>query len=131
MRDRAHSVLILDDEQAVRESLAYYFEDCGWRVLSAESAEDALNVISRDSVDGMVVDIRLPDMNGNDFICVASKLFPTLASVICTGSPEYRVPIEVETLPQVSDQVFTKPVLDLAPLEEELHRMVALFFAKP
>ena len=58
------SVLVLDDEGVVRESLADYFEDCGWRVWQAASAEEALELLASESPGGVLVDIRLPGMRG-------------------------------------------------------------------
>ena len=50
-------MLILDDDQAVRESLVDYFNDQEWRVLSAATAEEALKVLERETAAGAVMDI--------------------------------------------------------------------------
>jgi CheY-like chemotaxis protein len=114
------TVLILDDDNAVRDSLIYYFEDRGWSVLPATSAEEALDILQHKMPDGAVVDIRLPGMDGNEFIRLACKIHTCLAYVIVTGSPEYRLPEDVRTMPPVSDNVFSKPVVKLHLLEEAL-----------
>ena len=66
-------ILILDDEQAVRDSLIDYFEDRLWKTCPAESAEEALGLIASESFSAAVVDVRLPGMDGNDFIRQALK----------------------------------------------------------
>lgn len=118
------TVLILDDDDAVRESLTAFFEDRGWRVLPAVSGEEALEVLDRESPDGSIVDIRLPGMDGNEFIRQAIRKCSCLAYVIVTGSPEYRLPEDVMTLPPVSDIVFAKPVVRLERVEEALLRQI-------
>ena len=117
-------VLILDDDDAVRESFQYYFEDLGWDVRVAETAEIALEVVQQDPPGAVVVDIRLPGMDGNSFIVELEKTHPDIACVICTGSPQYQPPKSVVARPQVFDQIFAKPVRDLRQLAESLEQHI-------
>lgn len=48
MTEDVPRVFILDDDDAVRESFQYYFEDLGWDVRVAETAEIALQVVQHD-----------------------------------------------------------------------------------
>ena len=43
-----NTILILDDEQAVRQSLVDYFEDILWNTVQAESAEEALELLKQE-----------------------------------------------------------------------------------
>ena len=117
-------VLILDDDEAIRESFVDFFEDRGWNVLSTGTAEAALGLAAHTRPDGAIVDIRLPGMDGILFICTVSRIYPTMACVICTGSPEYYPPDDVVSLPQVSKKVYTKPVANLIALEETLRGQI-------
>ncbi len=117
------TILILDDEQAVRESLADYFEDRLWQTLSARSAEDALDLLAPEPPSAAVVDVRLPGMDGNDFIRQVLKLNIPMALVICTGSPAYMVPPDLLGRPGVSERLFKKPITRLSELEEEILRI--------
>ncbi len=114
--------MILDDDEAVRESLMYHFEDRGWRVLPAAMVEGAFDVLACETPNGAVVDIRLPGVDGNDFIREVCRRNISMAFVICTGSPQYRPPDDIAALPQMSEQVFAKPIVDLAELEKSLRR---------
>jgi len=87
MSEQPQTVLILDDDDDVRRSLVEFFEDREWRVLWAATLEDALEVLESESPDGVVVDIRLPGMDGNGFIRSVSKTYPDLSYLICTGFP--------------------------------------------
>ncbi|MDM8521866.1 response regulator [Desulfococcaceae bacterium HSG8] len=118
------SILIIDDEQAVRDSFADYFEDRLWLPIRAESAEDALDLLETESPDAAVVDVRLPGMDGNDFIRKAYPLNPETAFIICTGSPEYLVPPDLMEVPCVSDRLFKKPVTRMDNLEKEIIRTI-------
>ncbi|MCP4753023.1 MAG: response regulator [Proteobacteria bacterium] len=120
MTKQTRTVLILDDDEAIRRSLVDHFEDRDWRALPAETAEDALKMLEYEDPDGAIVDIRLPGMDGNAFILQAHRLKPEMAFVIATGSPAYRPPEKVLALPCVSRVVFAKPIRDLSDLEATL-----------
>ncbi len=96
------SILILDDEQAVRQSFVDYFEDKLWLPVQAESGELALELLKEQSVAAAIVDMRLPGMDGNSFIREACRRGHSMAFVICTGSPEYHVPDDMLARPCVS-----------------------------
>lgn len=61
-------ILIVEDEDFLRSSLADFLEDHGYVVLTAPNAENGLEQLAHDHPDVCIVDIRLPDMNGNEFI---------------------------------------------------------------
>lgn len=130
MTAEQRTVLVLDDEKVVRESLVDYFEDSGWRVLPAVSAELGLEILGRERVDGALVDMRLPGMSGDAFIREAHRLRPGMAFVVVTGSPEL-CPSGgsrelAEGLPGTSGRIFEKPIQDLEELETELWRQIEL-----
>ena len=57
-------VLIIDDEEGIRESLTGIFEDEGYTVLTASSGEDALNILKEQSADLILLDVWLPGIDG-------------------------------------------------------------------
>ncbi|MCK5682846.1 response regulator [bacterium] len=120
----AMTVLILDDDAAVRESLMAFFEDREWQVLSAPTGEDALQIVKNNQIDCVIVDIRLPGMDGNAFIMKLNITHPELACIVCTGSPEYDSPDEVKALLQVSRTVFIKPVINMKLLEDDIYSQI-------
>lgn len=118
------TVMIIDDEEIIRQSFCDFFEDHLWCSIAAQSGEEALTLLDQASPHGAIVDIRLGGMTGNDFIRQATRHKPQMGFIICTGSPEYDIPADVRELPGVSPQVFTKPINDLSLLEEELCRLI-------
>jgi len=124
MIESIKTILILDDEPFIRQSLADHFEDHLWRPLQAESGEQALELLKEESPDGAVVDIRLMEMNGDTFIFKAHRMKPKMAFVICTGSPEYEIPDDLLKLPGVSRHIFRKPVTNMAEVEKDLLRLI-------
>lgn len=57
-------ILIVDDEEGIRESLAGIFEDEGYGVITASSAEEALGIINEQSPNLVLLDIWLPGVDG-------------------------------------------------------------------
>ena len=57
-------VLIVDDDDAFRETLAETMEGLGHAVMSAASGRDALDVLSRERPDAVFLDHRMPGMDG-------------------------------------------------------------------
>lgn len=58
------SVLVVDDEQSVREALRDILEDSGYRVELASNGREGLDMIDRANPDAVLLDIRMPEMDG-------------------------------------------------------------------
>ena len=119
------SVLVLDDEKAIRESLAAHFEDDDFKIFTAASAEQALAILERNRVNVVIVDLRLPGLDGTQFVQAAYARWKNVAFIVYTGSSEYRLEANLQSIPQVSRTVFYKPVRDLSILSDEVKRMAA------
>ncbi len=61
-------LLLIDDDEWVRDSLRLFFESEGCQIVALETAEEGLNVTARRHFDIIIVDYRLPGMNGLEFI---------------------------------------------------------------
>jgi len=125
MDQTKNSILIVDDELYIRQSFIDYFEDRDWQVFDAESGEAALELLKTRISSAAIVDIRMTGMDGETFIRNASKKYPDMIFVICTGSPEYETAEDIRQCPNVADQVFGKPVTNIDKLEMTLKDMLA------
>ncbi len=121
----SHTVLVLDDDTYVRESIAMALEDSGFTIYQAESAEIAFKVLNTVQVDLVVVDLRLPGMDGIEFIGSALKLWSFLKFIVYTGSPEYKIPVELENAVRVSNMIFLKPISNSDVMVAEIKRMLS------
>jgi len=79
------SVLVVEDEQALREAITYGLEDDGFAVVQAADAADARSRLHAFAYDALVVDLRLPDAGGLDVLDDALMRFPTLRAIVMTG----------------------------------------------
>ena len=112
------TILVVDDEQFIRRSMSDFFEDEGFVVLTAESGEDGIEVLREKTVHLCTVDMRLPGMDGNDFILKAHAINPTCRFIIYTGFMDYNLPQEFKAIGISKDHVFQKPIEDLQVLVE-------------
>lgn len=112
------SILVIDDEASIRESLSAYLEDRDFQVASANSAEEALVMLQQRHFDLAVVDMRLPGESGDAFILEAAEMFPDLRYVIHTGSVEFQLTRELAAQGIRSGDVYLKPLQDLSLLVE-------------
>ncbi len=93
MRPDNISILVVDDEPMLRRSVADYLSDEGrFVVQTAADAEEGLELLARRKVDLCLVDLRLPGLNGIDFMVRAQALDQGLRFLIHTGSPEELLP---------------------------------------
>ncbi len=113
-------VLLVDDEVSVRDNLQTYLEDEGFLVTSTASGEEALDALDRQVFGVAIVDMRLPGISGNDFIRRAIPRAEQLHFIIHTGSLEYQLPGDLQTLGLSPADVLLKPVGDLGELTRRL-----------
>jgi two-component system, NtrC family, response regulator HydG len=102
------SILIVDDEPVVRESLEQWFADEGYRVVVAGSGKDALQAVGRGSFDVALLDIRMPGMDGMELQGRLHDTEPDLPIIIMTGYAS--VETAVQSLKQGAYDYITKPV---------------------
>ena len=110
-------VLIVDDEEMIRENLKAYLEDEGWRVAAFEAVAPALRWL-REGIPYQIciMDMHLPDMDGNTAIRALHQLYPEMEFLIHTGSSSYSLPDDLRALGLNDDRVYQKPLNDMAPL---------------
>jgi DNA-binding response OmpR family regulator len=88
-----NNILIVDDEPIARQSLSDILRLEGYNVVSVASGEAAVDYLRNYAVDLMIVDLKMPGMNGLDVIQVANQLAPDAQIILLTayGSMESAV----------------------------------------
>jgi DNA-binding NtrC family response regulator len=79
------SILVVDDEKVVQESLLRWFGDYGYDVQVADGGKPALALLAEQSFDVMLVDIRMPGMDGLELLDRVKEGAPTTVVIIMTG----------------------------------------------
>jgi two-component system response regulator HydG len=79
------SIMIVDDEKIVRESLFHWFNKIGHAAETAESGAEALKKLKRRSFDILFVDMKMPGMGGLELLGRIRESYPDTAVVIITA----------------------------------------------
>ncbi len=90
-RERARTVLVVDDEQGVRDVCRSILRKEGYTVITAPDGADALNLISKSKtpVDVVVLDLTMPRKDGVETLREIRKTHPSLPVIISSGYTEH------------------------------------------
>lgn len=80
-----HNILIVDDEQDVLNSLGRVFRNPKYKVYAFDDATSALSALPEIKPDLIVSDMRMPKMDGAEFLCHAKDLRPMTPRILLTG----------------------------------------------
>ncbi|UCF16588.1 MAG: sigma-54-dependent Fis family transcriptional regulator [Phycisphaerales bacterium] len=78
-------LLVVDDEDIMRESLCDWLSSVGYKVLTAKCGAEALRIIKQKKVKIMIADLIMPGMNGIELMKKARAIVPTISTVIITA----------------------------------------------
>ncbi len=85
-------ILVIDDEEDVREVLRLHLESAGYNVLEAENGEVGINILRSEdnmiNVGLILCDIRMPKVNGVECVDFLKKEAPGVPVVMVTGYPD-------------------------------------------
>ena len=119
-------IMIVDDDAAVRETLAELLEDDGYRSIVAGNAAEALRILRREAaIDALVTDLTMPGDDGIELIRKAREINSTLPAILLTGYAEQltsmaptagghfhvlRKPVHIDRLIEQLQLLVVKPV---------------------
>jgi signal transduction histidine kinase len=104
-------ILTIDDDQSVRESLANFLEDFGFEVLQAGDGEEGLDVFAAHRPDLVLVDLRMPRMDGLQVLARVRETAPEIPIMVVSGAGDIRD--VVEALRRGAWDYLVKPIQDM------------------
>ncbi len=108
MKRNPHSILVVDDEAIVRDSLGKWFTEEGYDVSVAENGSAALDILSNRTFDVIFLDIKMPGMSGLELQRKIREFSPDATIVIITAFAS--VDTAVEALKDGAHDYITKPI---------------------
>lgn len=81
-------ILIVDDEEHIRELIRFYLDKEGFSVLEAENGEEALSIVENEYIDLAIVDIMMPVMDGFDFVEAMREFKEDLPVIMLTAKSQ-------------------------------------------
>lgn len=79
------AILIIDDEESLRKLLARVIELEGYTVFQAGSVKDGMKLLSRENIQVVISDVKLPDGNGVDLAARIKKDLPSVEVIVLTA----------------------------------------------
>jgi len=79
------TLMVVDDEEAIRSSVRKYLVHEGYEVATAATGDEALGLLRRRKVTGMLLDVNLPGLSGIDLVPRVLELEPNLALIMLTA----------------------------------------------
>ncbi|MBF0531855.1 MAG: sigma-54-dependent Fis family transcriptional regulator [Candidatus Omnitrophica bacterium] len=104
------SILIVDDEPLIRESLFEILWLEGYSVCKAASAEEALLILKSSPMDIVITDYKLPKINGLQLLSLLKKDYPKIEVILLTGYAT--IATAVEAIKNGAFDYLTKPIND-------------------
>jgi len=79
------TLLIVDDEPGIAASLMRHLRHDGYRILTASSAREGLEILANEIVHVILADERMPEMSGSEFLARAKDLHPNTLRMVLSG----------------------------------------------
>ena len=100
---KKRTVLFVDDDQAMLNSLRRAFLDEPYETLFTTSGHEALQIMQREEIDIVVSDMKMPGMGGQELLNTIQEQYPQIIRILFSGQPSIRQE-EISTLVQTINQ---------------------------
>ncbi len=104
---RIGRVMVVDDEENIREVLSSYLTGLGYQVVTAKDGQDALNKFQKDQFDLIISDLLMPNIDGLDLLKQIREKDRDVIFLMITGYPS--IETAVEAIKKGAYDYITKP----------------------
>jgi DNA-binding NtrC family response regulator len=87
-------IIIVDDDEGIRETLVAILQEEGYQVDTAETGKEAIKKTNAEFYNLALIDIRLPDIEGIDLLKEIKETVPKIRKIVITGYPTMQNAIE-------------------------------------
>jgi len=115
------SILLIDDDEWIRDSLSIFFENEGCHLTALETAEEGMKELKTKTFDIIVTDYRLPGMDGLEFLKKIKRFHPNVMKVLITA---YRSNDVVSEAKRIGVQDFIEKPFTIKTIEDSLFRLI-------
>ena len=105
-------LLLIDDEQPVREILGLSLRNDGYEVITAENGERGIELFQREKPPIVLTDVKMPGMDGIEVLKKIKEINPEAEVIVITGHGD--IDLAIRSLQLEASDFITKPVVDEA-----------------
>jgi DNA-binding response OmpR family regulator len=102
------TILVVDDDKSILRTFTRILQNNGYEIDAAETGKEAIEKVEKRHFDLALVDVRLPDMDGTDFLAKMKKPLQNTVKIMITGFPS--IETGVKALDEGADAYLVKPV---------------------
>ena len=113
------TILVVDDDDAIRSLLQEELEDEGYKVLIATNARDALKMVAAEPLDLVILDIRMPGMDGLEALPRILGIKEGLPVILNTAYSQYQ-----ESFMSWAADAYVVKSSDLTELKEKIRELI-------
>ncbi|MEN3013113.1 MAG: response regulator [Endomicrobiia bacterium] len=113
-------ILIVEDEELLLDAFSSALKKRNYDVVGISNGKDAIDYVKDNSVDLIILDIKLPDMSGLEVLENIRKLLPNVPIIMCTAYDSFKTDYQIWAN-KVSDYV-VKPIV-LEDIEEKIRKI--------
>jgi len=119
-------ILVLDDEKVFRDEIKEFLENDGFTVLLSDRPSAAFEMLTQQEVDIMILDIKLPEMDGFEVLRRVKEEYPDIEVIMITGHGDMEAVIQAMRLGAV--EFFPKPfrLLDMRAAIQRTKRYITI-----
>ncbi len=114
-------ILIVDDQQGIRLLLSEVFKNEGYDTILASTGAEAVQYVDNNTVDCVLLDMKIPGMNGLEILQHIKKSFAQLPVVMMTGNSDIDLIRNAKELG--ASHFFTKP-FDIFVVKDTINKML-------
>ena len=94
MARNTFSILIADDEEAFRSTVAALLEGAGYKVQTTSDGVQAINALQQRSFDALLLDVKMPKVDGLELLKFAKDNFPSAEVIMVTGFDDVKIAVQ-------------------------------------
>lgn len=116
------TILIIDDEVSIRESLKSFFEDEDYHVFSAKDGDEGLHTYFNEKIDLVLTDLRMPGKDGIEVMRIIHAHEPDIPMIVVSGAGQKEDIINA--LRMGARDYITKPIDDLDKISHTIRQVL-------
>lgn len=120
------NILVLDDERVFRDEIKEFLESDGFTVHSAERPSEAFKILDHNEIDLLILDMRLPEMDGISVLKRVKEQFPDMEVIMITGHGD--MDVVISAMRHGAVEFFPKPfrLIDMKAAIQRTKRYINL-----